>query len=289
MNARTLLIASAAALACAALALHPTPSRPAPPARAANATAPPASGAIRCEGRVTAYPGADITVAAEYGGRIEQLPVHELDRVRAGQVLARLDSREQEAALAAARARVRELDADLGFLTLEQGRQARLLAEGAVGQRSFDDVDAKLKLAQAQRDSAQAEVEQRQAVLAKLTLVAPFTGTIVERFPQPGEQLAAGGRVVRLADLARLRVEAEVDEYDLPRIRLGGPAEVEVEGRAGRIQGRVEEVPAAVSQRDLKALDPARPSDIRVALVKISLPADTGLKLGQRVELAIQD
>jgi len=54
------------------------------------------------------------------------------------------------------------------------------------------------------------------------------------------------------------------------------------------VTGRVEEVPARVAQRNLKALDPSRPSDIRVALVKIAIPPGTGLKLGQRVELALQ-
>jgi RND family efflux transporter MFP subunit len=243
---------------------------------------------VRCEGRVAAYPGSDVVVSAETGGRLAELPVRELDRVRAGQVLARIDSREQEASLAAARARVAELDAELRFLSLEQYRQKRLLAEGAVGQRAFDDADSRLRLNQAKRDAAQAAVDQQAAALAKLTLRAPFAGTIVERTPQPGEVLPAGGRLVRLADLTRLRVEAEVDEYDVPRITRGARVEIEVEGRPGRIQGVVEEVPAAVSQRALKALDPARPTDIRVALVKVTLPPGTGLKLGQRVELALE-
>ena len=284
MKTRTLLLVTAFSLGATALVLHSGQARPRPAGPAPEA----APGRIRCEGRVAAYPGADIIVAAEYGGRIASLPVHELERVPAGHILARLDAHEQEASLEAARARVRELDAQLRFLALEQGRQRNLLAEGAVGQRSFDDADSRLKLAQAQREAALATVGQLQAAVAKLTLTAPFAGTIIERMPSAGEQLPAGGRLLRLANLDHLRVEAEVDEYDLPRLQVGGLADVEVEGRPGRVQGRVEEIPAAVSQRNLKALDPARPSDIRVALVKITLPAGTGLKLGQRVELAIQ-
>jgi RND family efflux transporter MFP subunit len=244
--------------------------------------------AIRCEGKVTTYPGSDLIIAAEYGGRLEALPVHELDRVQAGQVLARLDAREQTATLAAARARIVELEAELRFLALEQTRQARLLQEGAVGQRSFDDADSRWKLTQARLDAAKAQVAQQEALLSKLTIRAPFGGTVVERIANAGELLPAGGKLVRLVDLDRVRVEAEVDEYDLSRLQVGSPVTVEAEGLAESWEGRVEEIPEAVTQRRLKALDPSRPTDIRVSIVKVALAGRTPLKLGQRVELRIQ-
>lgn len=258
----------------------------------AAAAPPPASAAvpagIRCEGRVAARPGADVMLAAEVGGRVVALDVKELDRVKAGQVLARLDDREQGAALAAARARVVELQADVRFSELEQARMKRLVKEGAVGQRTFDEADSRLNLAVARKEAAAAQVAQLEAALSKLTVRAPFTGTVVERLAHPGELQVAGAHLLRLADLDRLRVEAEVDEYDLGRLAVGAPVTLEAEGLATRWEGRVEEVPRAVAQRRLKSLDPSRPSDIRVALVKVSLPPGTPLKLGQRVELVIR-
>ncbi len=256
------------------------------PAASPVATLP--STSILCEGRVTTYPGADVILSAEYGGLLRDLPVHELDPVKAGQVLARLDDREQAAALASAQARVKELEAELRFLGLEQQRQRQLVADGAVGQRAFDDADSKHKLTLARRESALAQVAQLQAALSKLTLRAPFAGQVVERIANPGELLPAGGRLLRLADLKRLRLEAEVDEYDLSRLRKGSKVTIEAEGTAWRGSGEIEEIPAGLSQRRLKALDPSRPTDIRVALVKVSLAPDAPLKLGQRVELRIQ-
>jgi RND family efflux transporter MFP subunit len=246
------------------------------------------STSILCEGRVTTYPGADIILSAEYGGLLRELPVHELDLVKAGQVLARLDDREQAAALVSAEAHVKELEAELGFLSLEQRRQRQLVAEGAVGQRAFDDADSKLKLTLARRDAAQAQVHQLQAALSKLTLRAPFAGQVVERMANPGELLPAGGRLLRLADPKRMRIEAEVDEYDLSRLQRGRKVSIEAEGTTWRGTGEIEEIPAGLSQRHLKALDPSRPTDIRVALVKVSLAPDAPVKLGQRVELRIQ-
>lgn len=286
MTSRILLFLGLGSLGLTALALYARNDRP--PAPTSVSAAKLNSGQVRCEGRVNTYPGEEVVISAEYAGRVASLPVQELDLVRPGQVLARLDAREQEASLAAARARVRELEAELQFLNLEQHRQKQLVAEGAVGQRAFDDADSRLRLTQARREAAQASVAQLEAALAKLSLVAPFAGTVIERMAQPGELLPAGGRLLRLANLKRLRIEAEVDEYDLSRLRLGAPVRVEVEGQVGAVEGRVEEIPAAVSLRRLKALDPSRPTDIRVALVKIAVPATQGLKLGQRVEVSIQ-
>lgn len=257
-----------------------------PAAKPSTAALP--STSILCEGRVTTYPGADVVLSAEYGGLLRDLPVRELDQVKAGQVLAHLDDREQTAALAAAEARVKELDAELRFLSLEQQRQKHLVADGAVGQRAFDDADSKLKLTQARRESALAQVNQLQAALSKLTLRAPFGGSVLERIANPGELLPAGGKLLRLVDLNRTRLEAEVDEYDLSRLRVGSTVAIEAEGSSWHGTGRIEEIPNGLSQRRLKALDPSRPTDIRVALVKVSLESGAPLKLGQRVELRIQ-
>lgn len=261
-------------------------AKPPAPASGTSPTASPAG--IRCEGRVAAHPGADVVLAAEVGGRVTTLEVKELDPVRTGQVIARLDDREQVAALAAARARVGELQAEVRFSELEQARLKRLLKEGAVGQRAFDEADSRLSLATARREAAVAQVAQVEAALSKLTIRAPFPGTVVARMAHPGELQTPGAHLVRVVDLKRLRVEAEVDEYDLGRLAVGAVVDIEAEGLPDRWEGRVEEVPQAVAQRNLKSLDPSRPSDIRVALVKVSLPTGTPLKLGQRVEVVIR-
>lgn len=284
MTKRTLLLIALGTASVAALTLYAKGSTKPTPTPLVSA---PESGDLRCEGRVVTYPGADVVLSAEYGGHLAAIPVQELDQVRAGQVVARLDSREQAAQLAAAQARLRELDAELRFQELEQTRHRQLLTEGAVGQRSFDDADAKLRLLQARKQAAQAGITQLEAALSKHTLVAPFAGTVVERLAQPGELLPAGGRLLRLADLNRLRVEAEVDEYELTRLKVGSPVKVEIEGQEGTLQGRVEEIPATVSARRLKALDPSRATDIRVALVKVRVETPQCLTLGQRVELSI--
>ena len=86
-----------------------------------------------------------------------------------------------------------------------------------------------------------------------------------------------------------MRIEAEVDEFDAGRVALGAPVIVRAEGYNNQQwKGRVEEIPDTVVGRRLKPEDPGRPTDTRVLLVKIALDGPTPLKLGQRVEVEIQ-
>src|SRR5262249_53505680 len=119
-------------------------------------------------------------------------------------------------------------------------------------------------------------------------IVAPIDGVVIAKRVQSGETVDAGAALVELADLSRVRVEAEVDEYDAGRVSVGAPVAVQAEGFDGRSwSGRVEEVPDAVSGRRLKPQDPGRPQDTRVLIVKVALAESTPLKLGQRVEVEI--
>jgi ABC-type sugar transport system ATPase subunit len=84
------------------------------------------------------------------------------------------------------------------------------------------------------------------------------------------------------------RAEAEIDEFDTGRIKLGALVAVSAEGFDGQTwRARVEEIPDAVVSRRLKPEDPGRPSDTRVLLVKVAFLEPTPLKLGQRVVLDI--
>jgi HlyD family secretion protein len=94
--------------------------------------------------------------------------------------------------------------------------------------------------------------------------------------------------LVTVADLTRVRVEAEVDEIDLGGMAVGAEATVTAEGFPGLSwRGRVEEVPDVVVGRHIRPEDTSRPVDTRVLLVKVALLEPTPLKLGQRVDVRI--
>ena len=92
-----------------------------------------------------------------------------------------------------------------------------------------------------------------------------------------------------IVDLSRLRVEAEIDEFDIESVKLKAPARITAEGYPPRhYGGEVEEIADAVVPRHLRPDDPGRPSDTRVLKVKIAFKEPSTLKLGQRVEIAIE-
>lgn len=265
------------------------PSRGATPGKPSSAPAPAVPGnRVAAEGRVVAYPGAEVVVGTDLAGTVVILHVQEKDRVRKGQLLAELRSDDHRAALAEARARVVEADADIRLARAEVER-ARSLWEKAVGSRQAvdkaeRDVDASL----ARRATAAATADRLQAVLAKTRILSPLGGVVIARHAQPGETLEAGEKILTVADLSRLRVEAELDEFDSGHVRVDDRVRVTAEGYDGKAwKGRVEEIPDAVVGRRLKPQDPGKPEDTRVLLVKVALLEPTPLKLGQRVEIRI--
>jgi RND family efflux transporter MFP subunit len=242
---------------------------------------------VAAEGRVVAYPGAEVVVGTDLAGTLVQLRVQEKQPVRKGELLAELRSDDHRAALTEARARVAEADAEIRLAEADLER-ARSLWEKEVGSRqALDKAERDLQTARARRDTAKATADRLDAVLAKTRILSPIDGVVIARHAQTGETLEAGQKIVTVADLSKTRVEAELDEFDAGRVALGDGVRVSAEGWDGAWRGRVEEIPDAVVGRRLKPQDPGKPEDTRVLLVKVTLLEPTPLKLGQRVEISI--
>jgi RND family efflux transporter MFP subunit len=258
------------------------------PPEAGHPPAPLPSTRVVAEGRLAAYPGAEVVVAAEVAGILARLELEERAVVERGALVAELRADDLRAELAAARARVAEHAAERRLAETELARAERLLAERVDTAARRDHAQRDLEVAAARAATAAAEVDRLAARLAKYRVAAPIGGTVLRRHLDPGEAVEAGQPIVTLADLGRVRIEAEVDEFDAGRIRLGAPVAITAEGHEGeRWRGVVEEIPDAVSGRVLKPQDPGKPSDTRVLLVKVRLDGPTPLKLGQRVEVEI--
>ncbi|HEV8550467.1 MAG TPA: efflux RND transporter periplasmic adaptor subunit [Polyangiaceae bacterium] len=257
-----------------------------PPAGSAPA-ARPAPTVVVAEGRLVAYPDAQVTLGAEVAGRLAELRVHEGDAVKKGDVLAVVDVAEQRAALREARARVKEVDSDVTYLARERQRSAVLLAQNAVASAAFERSEHDADGAERRRASLVAVATRLEAEVTKATVVAPFSGTIVARFVEPGAYVAPGTSIATLCDLSRLRVQAEVGEFDTARVTEGAKATLSAEGYREHWRGTLEELPAEVVARQQRPLDPSRPVDTRVLLAKIRLDEPLPLRLGQRIEVEI--
>jgi len=243
---------------------------------------------IVAEGRIAAYPGANVVVASETPGIISAVRMHELDVVQKGQVLADLRKSDLLAEREEALAKVKEAEADIRLAGSENLRTQQLVERQFISRQGLDRTERDLSAAQARLSVAQAAVKRLSAQIEKTRIIAPINGTVVIRHVDEGEAVAPGGAVATLADLSRLRVEAEVDEFDIGRIRIGDQVSISAEGYDGsHWLGKVEELPDAVRERGMRPQDVARPSDARILLVKVALQEHVPLKLGQRVEVVI--
>lgn len=195
------------------------------------------------------------SVASKATGRLEWLGVLEGSKVRAGQVIARLESRDTQATRDQAAANVQVAEANLG-----QGRAELLEAELAF-KRSEDLVTKKL-VSESAHDSAVARLAKARAGLAGYqaavavaranlrvaevgldqTLIrAPFDGVVLTRNANVGDTITpfsqaidTKGAVVTIADMETLEVEADVAEASLSGIRSGLPVEIQLEAIPGQ-------------------------------------------------------
>ena len=164
--------------------------------------------AVLAEGRVAVPPGAEITIGAELNGKLVRLLVKELDTVRAGDVLAEVDVKEQQAALNEAWARVKEAGADVDFTSREKRRSQQLWNSNVVAEATLDRSVHDSNSAESRRTSLLAGAARISANIAKSKIVAPIDGTVTQRFADAGEMVAAGAPLVTLTDLSHRRIEA---------------------------------------------------------------------------------
>lgn len=135
------------------------------------------------------------TVAAQVGGNVLALAVKAGDRVKSGQLLARIDERSTQAALAQSDAGVAQADAALRNARLQTERTRELRAQGFVSQAALDVAETQLKAAQAGAQQAQAGRAQSALARGFAAVLAPFDAVVLATHIDAGE-LAAPGRPV---------------------------------------------------------------------------------------------
>jgi HlyD family secretion protein len=148
-----------------------------------------------------------------------------------------------QARLGAATAKLDQLRAEPSADELALARLQVDQAQAELAQLVASPSAADLQQAEAAVQLAELSLARAQADLEAATLVAPFDGTVLEVHAGPGEMVAAGTGLVRLADSSRLEVEVTVIEEDLPLVRSGQTVELffdaqpeaQVEGSVARI------------------------------------------------------
>jgi HlyD family secretion protein len=229
-----------------------------------------------------------VTVGTEVLGTIINMPARETVAVRKGDLLVELRSDDIKASLREAHFRLIETETGVRLLRARYQLDRIFPALSAKTPQAADNRLEEHTAAQARRDAAKAAVDRLEAESAKYRIMAPIDGVVIARLAEPGETVTPGSSLATIVDLSSLRVEAEVDEFDIAGVALGGEATITVEGYSGLVwQSKIEEIADAVVPRQTRPEDPGRPADTRVLRVKLALLEPHRLKLGQHVEVEI--
>jgi HlyD family secretion protein len=223
---------------------------------------------LNATGRVSAARRA--SVSSKGTGRLEWLGVQEGQMVKEGDVIARLENRDVAAQREQAAAQTQAARANLaqGQAELEDAQSALKRAEDLAKQNfisgsALDTAQARYNKARAVIDALKAQInvalanERAAGVSYDQTLIrAPFTGIVLTKSANVGDIVtpfssAAGttGAVVTMADMETLEVEADVSEAAISKIRVGQPAEIQLDAFPDlRLRGEVSRIVPTVDR-----------------------------------------
>lgn len=184
-------------------------------------------------GTVSAAQG--VVVSADLPGIVAAIDFESGAHVKAGDILARLDTRQENAQLAAAEAAEHLARVNLDRLT-------SLRSQGVAAQAEFDQADAEAK-------QAGARVTEIRAVIQRKTIRAPFAGITGIREINLGQYVNAGQAVVPLQSLDRVFVDFAVPQQEMQSVHVGAELDVSVDGmKVLAAKGRITAINSVIDQ-----------------------------------------
>jgi hypothetical protein len=177
-----------------------------------------ASGIVSLTGSVQAQ--TEINESFRIDGRLVERTVDIGDKVKPGQLIARLDPQNEESGLQSARAQLAAARAQLVEARNNHARMRELVAEDAVSRASFDQAVALLKTAESQVEAVQSQVSLAENRLSYTRLSSNAAGVVTARGPEPGEVVSAGRMIIQVA-----REGARDAVFDVPGRNQGRRAE----------------------------------------------------------------
>ena len=225
------------------------------------------------DGSVVAWQ--ELVIGAEVGGlRLVEAPLDEGMIVQAGQLLARLDDNVLAAQAAQSEAAIAEGVAFLELARAEQARAEDLVRSQSASRQILDQRQSATRQAEARLVVLRARRDEAVARLAQTRILAPSDGIVARVSLRIGAVTALGQEMFRLIRDGRLELEARVPELELAGVAPGQRAVIRHGGR---------EIAAEV-----RLIGPVVSPETRLGLVRIALPADSGLKAGMFARAEIQ-
>jgi membrane fusion protein (multidrug efflux system) len=194
----------------------------------------------------TLQPKVEARVRAELMGPVEKTYVEEGQRVRRGELLARIEDNAVRDAYLSARSAVRTAESGLQNAQRNAERATRLSQAGALAERDLETARLNQTNAEGALADARSRLASAQKQLSNIEVRAPINGVVSERSVDAGDVVQIGGAMFTIVDLRTLRLEATVPVEEIGRLHVGTPVEFGVTGFDRRFTGKIERINPAV-------------------------------------------
>jgi RND family efflux transporter MFP subunit len=185
-------------------------------------------------------------VRAKATGTLLTLNVQEGQRVKAGEVLGRIDVSDLASHVAERSANLAAVRTTLTQAQRTHDSNVGLANDKFISPIALDSSKSQLDSAKAQVAAAEAALESARIALRDASLVAPITGIVSKRYVVAGEKVTAEQQVVNIVDLRMLELAGTVGTQDVARLSAGMPVSLKIEGVEAPLQGRLARIaPAA--------------------------------------------
>jgi membrane fusion protein (multidrug efflux system) len=209
----------------------------------------------------TMQPVHQATVKAKVSGDVREITVREGDRVKAGQMLVRVDTADLDARLIERQGQLESAKAQMALAEKNLATNRTLLKQNFISQNAFDSSESNMNVTRGSVKSAEAQVRLAQNALKDAVAAAPLSGIVAKRHVQPGEKVAFDTPLVTIVDLKEIELQAMVPAVDIPELKPGMTVDLTVDGFGDRrFTGRIERI------------NPATEPGTRAILVFVGIP-----------------
>lgn len=224
------------------------------------------SNVVHANGAIKAW--RETIISAEVGGLdISEVNVDVGDRVKKGQVLAKLNAAELSADLLNQQANLSEAKANLEQAQTEARQSTLLEKAGAVSAQDLLSYKTKAKTAQAKLEAAQAQLKLQQIKLSYSEIKAPDDGVISSRTATTGSIIQNGSELFRMIKAGKLEWQAEINSNDMSKIKIGQHVRI-TDNTGNIINGSVNRIAPDLNQNTLNGL------------IYVDIPPNPELRLG---------
>lgn len=191
----------------------------------------------------TLQPRDQAIVKAKVAGDVKLALVREGETVRAGQLLAQLDSPDLRAKLAEKQANLDAGRAQLAMAEKNRSTNQALLKQGFISQNAYDNVESTMNIQKETVKSWDAQVAMAKNALADAQATAPIVGIVAKQHARTGEKITIDSPLYTLVNLRQMELQAMVPASDIGAVQLGAAVRFTVDGFEGKtFTGRVERI-----------------------------------------------